>query len=247
MTSDDAAAIVAKQPSYAAARRFWRCVIVSLMPLMARVTVTGRENVPDSGPTILMINHISFVDPIVVTGLIRRPVISLAKKELLDNPITALVIRTYGLITVDRGEVDRRALDTVIALIRGGYLILIAPEGTRRPEGLARPHDGLAYVAHKTDAVIVPVSIYGAEDYLARWKRFRPAHIGVHFGQPFRFTLPPDVRRLDRAAREAMMDEAMYLIAQGIPESHAEKRGVYHDLSNATTRFLEFTQVPRST
>ena len=116
---------------------------------------------------------------------------------------------------------------------------MIAAEGTRCPNGLGEPKDGVAYIAHKTDAVVVPTAIVGAQDWKDRLKRLNKAYASVTFGQPFRFSLN-GAPRLTKAMREDMMQEAMYQIAQLIPDEEAEKRGNFQDLANITTEYLNF-------
>ena len=97
-------------------------------------------------------------------------------------------LRQWGHYPIHRGEYDRKALMQTIALLKKRpSLCSSAPEGTRHPQGMQRAKEGLAYVATKADAVIVPTAICGAEDWRRRLKRFRRAYAKVIFGAPFRF------------------------------------------------------------
>lgn len=229
---------VARQSHYAWKRRIIRFAIRTIgFHVLANVRVNGVENIPLSGPTILMMNHISLIDPVVCMGAVtRRFVIPMSKIENLSNPFLGPFIRWWGAYSVNRGEVDRKALMNSIELIKSGQLILIAPEGTRQRDGLARPKDGLAFVATKANAVIVPTAISGAQHWTARIKRLQRAAVTVTFGKAFRFKTDSD--RVPREILHAMGEEAMYRLAAALPDP--QLRGVYHDLNSATTDYLEF-------
>lgn len=233
-------AFIAKQPEYDRKRRYLLPLLRAILPLVCKVDVTGLENIPRSGCTSLMINHISPLDPIVVTAAIPfRYVISLSKAENFENPLFRFLLNQWGGYPINRGEIDRKALVQTIELMKSGQLVLMAPEGTRHPEGLAEAKDGLAYVATKADAVIVPTAIAGAQDWKQRLKRFRRAYARIHFGRPFKFKTDGRTR-IPREELNAMITEAMYQLALAIPEEFAQFRGVYADVENATTNHLDF-------
>ncbi len=198
-------------------------------------SVEGREHFPMVGPAIVMINHIAFVDPIVVLGRLPRNVVPLAKAEVYDYPLVGIFPKIWDVIPVHRGEVDRKAIRSALSVLRAGEVILMAPEGTRNPT-LARGKEGLAYLAHHSDAPVVPVAIHGTQGFpslsLARW---RQPGAQITIGRPFRFKR--QARRPDRAALRRMTDEAMYVLAAMLPP---ELRGVYSDLGKATQETLEF-------
>lgn len=230
---------VAKQPSLVWRRNLMRGFIRLIgFKVLWDVTVTGAENVPPSGPTVLMMNHISLIDPVVFMGAVTsRYVIPMTKIENVRSPLLGPLIAFWGSFPINRGEVDRKALMNSIELIRSGQLVLIAPEGTRRPDGLHEAKDGLAYIAAKADAMILPSGISGAADWKKRLSRLQRCHIRVNFGRPFKFRA--DSRsRIPREDLSAMTQEAMYQLAMAI--SDESLRGKYSDLSKASTHFLEF-------
>lgn len=235
----DVQEFVARQPSYTWKRNIIRGVIRTLgFRLLWNVDVTGLENIPLDGPSIIMMNHISLIDPVLVMGAVtHRFVVPMTKIENLQNPLIGPFIRWWGAYPVKRGEVDRKALTNSIELIKRGQLILIAPEGHRHPEGLAEAKDGLSFVATKADAVIIPTAISGAIPWKDDLKRFRRPCININFGRPFRFRTN-GASRLPREVLSAMSHEAMYQLALALRDG--TRRGVYSDLSRATTEHLEF-------
>ena len=122
--------------------------------------VEGVENVPAQGPAILMINHINFVDPFVVLHSLPRNIVPMAKVEVYDYPLVGIFPRIYGVIPVQREEIDRRAIQGAMEVLKAGEIILVAPEAHRGPE-LRQGKVGIAYLATRANVPIVPVAIDG--------------------------------------------------------------------------------------
>jgi len=216
-------------------RRFLRFLIrvIGFNLLVRLESVEGLENVPATGPAILMINHMAFVDPIVVLHLLPRNIVPMAKVEVYNYPLIGIFPRAWGVIPVRREEVDRRAIQGALDVLRAGEIILVAPEATRSPQ-LQRGKEGVAYLASRSGAPIIPVAIEGTEGFptLPFRKRWRGPGVQVRFGRPFCFRTELE-RRHDQLRQ--MTDEAMYLLAAMLPE---RRRGVYADLSKATRETL---------
>ncbi|MEQ8677641.1 MAG: lysophospholipid acyltransferase family protein [Aggregatilineales bacterium] len=230
---------IARQPKYEWRRRILRGLIRSIgFGVLAKAEIVGLENVPRSGPTILMMSHISLIDPVVCIGAVTdRFVIPMTKIENAEDPLFGLLVKAYGAYTVRRGEVDRSALLNSIELLKSGQCILIAPEGTRNPTGLVKPKDGLSYVATKSDAVIVPTAMSEAADFKDRWKHLKRANVRVTFGKPFRLK-QLESRRIPRDVLAQMTEESMYQLA--ITQPDPTLRGVYSKIENATSDYLDF-------
>lgn len=236
-------AFVARQPALAWRRRWLRAFIRFWMRILGRVTITGTEWIPDSGPTLLIMNHATYLDPVVVMGSTdNRFVIPMSKAENARNPIVGPFIWWYGAYTVNRGVVDRQALMTSIELIKAGQMIAISPEGTRHPEGLSHPKDGVVYVASKAEAMIVPVGVVGLDHWEKTVPTLRRPKVQVNFGPPFRLKLEGRTR-IPREELSAMSEELMYQLARAVADPAL--RGEYADLSRATTDRIEFVD-PRT-
>jgi 1-acyl-sn-glycerol-3-phosphate acyltransferase len=229
---------IALQPKLTWRRHALRGFIRFVFTTFFRVQVTGVENIPSQGGGIVMINHISLLDPVLGMGWVRpRFVIPMTKAENMENPTLAFFINWWGSYSVNRGEVDRKALNNSIELIKSGQLILLAPEGTRQKNGMAEAKDGLTYIATKADAIIIPMGISGAQTWWSDLKAFKRARIRVHFGRPFRFRTEGRAR-IPREELTAMTEEAMYQLASAVPDEAL--RGIYSDLTRASTNHLEF-------
>jgi 1-acyl-sn-glycerol-3-phosphate acyltransferase len=199
--------------------------------------VEGLENIPASGPGILMINHIAFIDPIVVLHIVPRNIVPLAKVEVYNYPFIGIIPKLWGVIPVRREEFDRHAIQRVFEVLRAGELVLVAPEGTRNAF-LQRAKEGIAYLASRANAPIIPVAIEGTPGFPAlRFTRtWRGPGATVRFGRPFHFRA--EYRRAGHADLRKMTDEAMYVLAAMLPP---ERRGAYADLSEASEDTIEWS------
>jgi 1-acyl-sn-glycerol-3-phosphate acyltransferase len=171
-------------------RRFLRFLLSTIaFPWLVRIkSVEGLENIPESGPAILLINHIAFVDPIVVLQVLQRDIVPLAKIEVYELPFVGLFPKMWGVIPIRRDEVDRRAVQKSLAVLKAGEMILVAPEGTRN-EALQSGKEGVAYLASRSGAPIIPVALEGTEGYpsfpiLRSWWN---GGARLRFGRPFRY------------------------------------------------------------
>jgi len=192
------------------------------------------ENLPAHGSAIVIFNHIAFIDPIVVLSVLPRNAVPLARHDVFGIPGWGIFPRLWGVIPVRRDEVDRGALRKALAVLEAGEVLLVAPEGTRH-SSLQRAKSGLAYLALKSGAPIVPVAIEGTKGYPTLIVgRNDLAPITIRVGRPFQYIEMQG--RWDRDRLRTMTDEAMYVLAGMLPE---ERRGVYSDLSRATTDTIE--------
>jgi 1-acyl-sn-glycerol-3-phosphate acyltransferase len=204
--------------------------------LLARIDrVEGLENFPQRGAAILMINHIAFIDPVVVLRCVPRDIVPLAKAEVYRIPLWGIFPRIWGVIPVRREAIDRRALMQALAVLKAGEVILLAPEGTRNPS-LRRGKEGVAYLGARSGAMIIPVAVLGTEGFpTLNPRRLRDSGAYVKFGLPFHFR--ESIKRPDRELLRKMTDEAMYQLATLLP---VDRRGAYRKLEKATTDTISF-------
>ena len=133
-----------------------------------RVIVEGATNIPDSPGIIVASNHLSIADPALISltiqRLVRRRVRYMAKGEAFDWPLVGPLMTAYGGFGVRRGRPDREAYRMARAVLASGDWLGLAPEGTRSRTGtLGEPKAGVALLAVRTGAPILPVGISGTE------------------------------------------------------------------------------------
>src|SRR6202049_749573 len=116
---------------------YWalRAILVPFFLIYFRMQRIGREHLPRRGPLILASNHRSFLDPFVIGTLVRRPVYYMAKRELFEKRLQALLLHGLGAFPVDRGAGDSDAIDTARAILARGDCVVVFPEGTRVRSG----------------------------------------------------------------------------------------------------------------
>jgi 1-acyl-sn-glycerol-3-phosphate acyltransferase len=216
-----------------------RVLLTSLhfgMWLWLDVELQGWENVPRTGPVIMMINHIAFLDPVILTGLMPRPMVSLAKIESYEGKVLGPLLRSFDSIPVNRGAADLQALRSVLDALQAGLAVLIAPEGHRSETGgLGEAHEGIAFAAYRARVPIVPVGISGTPAFKHNYWKMKKTHVTYRFGQPF--CLDPGGERATTEMLKQMTDEAMYQLAALLPP---EQRGLYEDLDKATAKYVKF-------
>jgi|FLYL01.1.fsa_nt_gi 1-acyl-sn-glycerol-3-phosphate acyltransferase len=205
--------------------RTWVTLVVAWA---AKKHVEGLENVPGKGPVILVSNHLNNADPPLLTQIVPRRIVWLAKRELFDIPVVGWLCRAFGLIPVRRFEADLSALRKAQAALRRGHMIGMFPEGTRsHGAGLKEGEPGTAMIALRTGAPLLPVAIWGTENVRLPRDLLRRTEVYVRIGPPF--TLPR-AQRLTRADVEAGTRAIMERIAALLPEKY---RGVYGGTASA--------------
>jgi len=143
----------------------------------------------------------------------------MGKQELFETPIIGFLLRAIGAFPVRRGEGDRRALQMALAVIAAGQPLGLFVEGHRSESGqLIRGRPGVAYVAQRSGAPIVPLAVSGTRR--ARLGAFWRRDILIRVGPPFRLS-EIDARADDQ---QALADGIMRRIAVLMPP---EQRGVY--------------------
>ncbi len=211
--------------------------------LLVHVETDELEQIPAKGPLLLITNHINFLEgPIVYTDLQHRqprPLTGFAKVEFWDNPFTAFLFDTWDTIPLKRGEADLSAIKEAVARIKAGDIFAMAPEGTRSLDAkLLRAHSGIAMLGYMSGAPILPFAGYGHENYANDLKHFHRPTYHLKLGKPFR--LDSGGQRVKGDMRQEMADEIMFQLAALLPERY---RGEYADLTQATTKYLNFDDV----
>ena len=177
--------------------------------------VAGQANFPGSGPVLLLANHASFLDPLLVGIAAPRRLTFLARQNLFGNRLFGGLIRSLDTIGIDQEGLGRDGLVQSIDRLRRGQCLLVFPEGARTFDGAMRPlKPGITMLVKRIDAPVVPVGLVGTFAALPRVRRTprfsprvlraTPAAVAVSFGPPIPAaelrSLPRD-EALDRVAR----------------------------------------------
>ncbi|HEV2359216.1 MAG TPA: lysophospholipid acyltransferase family protein [bacterium] len=156
--------------------------------VLFRLRAVGLERLATPGPAVLVANHVSWLDPIILPLVLPRKPAFLAMEELWRMPGVAWVMRLYGplAIPIRRQGIDASALRRATEALRHGAWLIVFPEGGIPPAGEVRPfHRGASMLAARTGAPIVPIALVGTDDALPLGRvipRARP--ITVYVGDP---------------------------------------------------------------
>ena len=144
-----------------------------------RLRVTGRENVPLSGPLLIASNPASFVAPPLVGSSLPRPLYYMGKEELFRWPVFGWIISQVNAFPIRRQEGDVGAVRTAQRILGAGGALIVFPEGRRQRGGvLGRPKRGVGLLAVKTRAPVVPAYLDGTH------RAWRFPRLRVAFGRP---------------------------------------------------------------
>ncbi|OGC45368.1 hypothetical protein A2V49_00730 [candidate division WWE3 bacterium RBG_19FT_COMBO_34_6] len=152
----------------------------------------GKENLPEKGPVIVCANHNDYLDSPIILFSLGKDIWGIAGSNYRYNPMVFLYRMLGRVIFIRRGESDRVAIKKALEVLKKGYYLGMAPEGTRSKTGkLARGKPGPAYLAGLTDAWIVPVGIIGSKGAFKNIFRKR-TKIKVIIGKPFKLSKVDD-------------------------------------------------------
>ncbi|MGH7222419.1 MAG: lysophospholipid acyltransferase family protein [Gemmataceae bacterium] len=138
----------------------------------------GGQNIPLTGPVLILANHQSFLDPLIVGSATRRHLCFLARKTLFRNRLFASLIDFLNAVPVDQEGVAKEGLKTILDQLKAGRAVLMFPEGERTRTGEVQPlKPGVLLLIKRLEVPIVPVGIAGAFDALPRtrkWPKLSP-------------------------------------------------------------------------
>jgi 1-acyl-sn-glycerol-3-phosphate acyltransferase len=197
-----------------------------LFRLISKVRITGVGNIPERGPYVIAINHISIIEPPFVIAFWPVAPEAVGAKEIWERKGQSLLAKFYGGIQVHRGEIDKRLIESMIQVIEAGHPLLIAPEGGRSHTPGMRPAlPGVAYLVERSGAPVLPVGIIGStDDFLHRAIRFKRPVLEMRIGE---LIMMPRVEGRGEERRKALKENAdliMLKVAELLPPNY---QGVY--------------------
>ncbi|MGO2659548.1 lysophospholipid acyltransferase family protein [Mycetocola reblochoni] len=215
---------------------FWPLsfIVLPLLRVLMKQRITGAENLPRTGPFILVPNHYSEIDPIVIAAAVwksgRIPRF-MAKASLFRIPVVGAVLRAAGQIPVERGGASRGHDPVAMAteLVRAGTGVIVYPEGTltRDPElWPMRGKTGAARLALAHELPVIPVVHWGTQKVMPRYGKkislFPPKRVDIRFGEPIDLT-PFRAEPVNSAILAGATDEIMARITALLAEVRGEQ------------------------
>jgi 1-acyl-sn-glycerol-3-phosphate acyltransferase len=179
------------------------------------VDVRGLDRIPPRGPFLVVANHESFLETMLIPAVIPRPIQAMAKSTQFNVPFFGWLMAQVFAFPVRRFEIDPQTVRYVLRRFSEGYGAVIYPEGERTWDGELQPlRLGVVRLALKTGVPVIPARVEGAFHAWPRWSKAPQRRgITITFGEPV--PLPPTRTRADREAR---LDEAVQLIRTAIED-----------------------------
>ena len=185
--------------------------------------VEGSENVPPMGPLIIVSNHMSNIDPSILSCSINRRLRFLAKDTLFRGFPLSQMLYLYGAYPIRRGRPDIQAIKWATNQIKNDAALVVFPEGTRNKGKMIKGKIGTARLIQMTQSTILPVGITGTESLQHILRVVKPkGNIKVNIGTPF--SLPTIDGEITRSLFESLTEIIMTRVANLLPSGY---KGVY--------------------
>jgi 1-acyl-sn-glycerol-3-phosphate acyltransferase len=202
-----------------------------LLNILFSWKVEGRENIPLTGPLILVANHVHLLDPFFLSFGFPRWITFMAKEELFRSPFLRPWLRWAGSLSIRReGKVieKQKILKSARDALERGLILGMFPEGGRSRDGkLKKGKPGSAVIASKTNVPLLPVGIVGTDKIKGiSWLWKRPG-IVVNIGKPFK--LPPTYSKMSKSQMQLLTTQLMKEIAALLPPEYRGAYGKHED------------------
>ena len=194
-----------------------RLTIGTAVKIVAPLRVYGAERMPTSGGLVVAANHFSWIDPPALGAASPRTLYFLAKVEVHRVPGLGELMRSFGALSVRRGESDRDAVRMMRQTVRDGQVLGLFVEGTRQKSGVpGHVQPGAAMAAITEGVPVIPAAIHGSQ----HWRPGSFAPVSVAWGEPMTFDGLP---RGGKGYREASLEieRKLHTLWQWLVEMHA--------------------------
>jgi 1-acyl-sn-glycerol-3-phosphate acyltransferase len=205
---------ISKRLTYKIAR-LWACLIIKLSG--CRITVKGREHIPQTGSVCIASNHCGIFDIVLLLAYLGRPFGFVAKIELALIPVINIWILLLGGQYINRKNLRKsvKAINKSGVMVKSGGVMIIFPEGTRsKGRGLLPFKAGSLRVATESGAPIVPVAIAGSYEVFEQKHLVQRTAVNLTFCPVVETKgLPPEERR------QALADRVRGAVAAALRET----------------------------
>lgn len=166
-------------------RKIVRTLTFPAFWLLSDLNISGRENLPQGGPLLVVSNHFSFIDPVAIVRALPWPIEYVGGADFPHAPeIVKALPQIYGYYPVYRGTGSRLALRAAESILKQNGVIGILPEGGSWAEVLRPARPGAAFLGTRTGARYLPLGLYGLNDIFPLKPGKRP-EVHINIGQPF--------------------------------------------------------------
>lgn len=203
---------------------FCQVILQMLLVPYLRYRVRGIERYPRDSGALLLINHQSYLDPLLVGLPLKRPVSFLARDSLFRVPIVGWILRNTFVMPINRDMAGTDSIRKSIERTEQGFLVGIFPEGTRSRNGEIGPlKPGFIALARRATVPIIPVGIAGAYRAMPRGRLLiRPAHVVVYVGEPL------DPLRVSELTQRGREQEFVTYVHEQLTQCHQQAEAILH-------------------
>jgi 1-acyl-sn-glycerol-3-phosphate acyltransferase len=165
-----------------------------LIALLTRLKVLGMENFPRSGPLILAGNHVGVMEAVLMAALSPRQVEFLGTGDIPFDPNYARIVEAYGLIPINRGNLDRDAIQKSVDVLRQGGVLGIFPEGGIWDPARMEAQLGVALISQRANAPVLPIGFGGMRGALVNALKLKRPRLEMRVGELIPPATTPDQR-----------------------------------------------------
>ena len=159
-----------------------RFVARGLLALLANVDIKGRERLPQKGPIILAGNHVAVLEAVMMMAYTPGIVEYVGNGDIPFDPNYAFIANAYGLIPINRGNLDRVGLRMGLDVLRQDGILGIFPEGGTWDPDQMQAQSGIAWLSYKAKAPILPIGFGGIKGGLQKAFSLKRPHLSMHIG-----------------------------------------------------------------
>lgn len=193
---------------------FTQAIGRGLLWALSRAEIVGMENLPSEGNALIAANHTHVVDGPLMYGVVRRPAVFFVKSEAFIGPISPF-LRRIGQIPIRRGVPERAPIAAALETLAEGGVVGVFPEGTRGSGDVAEVRHGIAYLAVRSGAPVIPVACVGTKALLAR-RTIRRPRVRIVIGEPVKVPTGAASRsRVSEAAEQIRAEMAALVTSAG--------------------------------
>jgi 1-acyl-sn-glycerol-3-phosphate acyltransferase len=217
-------------PRKAFTRNLLRLIGKLILPLFADIKISGKENFPQKGATILAGNHAAVIEAVLMAVYSPRIVEFLGTGDIPIDPRYAWLTNLYGFIPVMRGSVDRAAIYKTLDVLKQGGVVGIFPQGGIWGAAVNQGRAGVALLGVMSGAPIVPIGFGGVRGGVEKMVKLLRPQLTINVGKPFRLSHENGKESNSKARLQRDVNLVMEAIEQLIPTEEIEKnnrRGEY--------------------
>ncbi len=194
----------------------------ALLALFANVEIHGRERLPKKGPVLLAGNHAAILEVVMLAAYTPGIVEFLGTGDIPFDRNYAFIVKAYDLIPVNRGNLDRQALNTAVNILDQGGILGIFPEGGIWDAGQMQAQLGASWLSYRAQAPIIPIGFGGIVDGLQQAIKLKRPKLVMNVGDP----IPPVSLEPGEASLKAVLEHSSIRLLDQIrslvPQSEAQ-------------------------